>query len=553
MPSLPAALALLADIATIQGRRAEADELAKLSRHLDTTTEAAAGPATREALARLRSDGSDAVVRDSLEDIPGDLRSLLEREALSPAEVAELAANQHAVTAADLRALLDEGPPGVSPSIRERLQAALPSLRAERRPVPLGRSTSTVDDLLAVIQAHAPAVEQATAVGSIRRGAALVGDIEILAAAGDPAAVAEQLRGLPADLRLLHLSRRRAVLRIDRHELGLHIVTPDAFAAAELLLTGAPLHVARVRERAAQRELELSLAGLRRRGRPVDTATEADVYASLGLPFIPVELREGGDEIAAAERGDLPRLVERRDIRGDLHMHTDWSDGRDTLDAMIEAARTLGYEYVAITDHSVSASIARGLDEDRLARQREAVDEARVRFPDITILHGSEVDIRADGSLDFPDRVLESLDIVLASLHDAAGQSGAQLTDRYVAAMHHPLVQIVTHPTNRMIPGRAGYELDEGRLFEAAVKTGTLLEVDGAPGHLDMDGSMARRAIAAGVEITIDGDCHRAEWLGRQMAFGVTTARRGWVEARHVANTRTLGDLKSLLGRKRAS
>jgi DNA polymerase (family 10) len=292
-------------------------------------------------------------------------------------------------------------------------------------------------------------------VGSIRRGSALVGDIEVLAAAGDPAAAAEQLRGMPGDLRVLHLSRRRAVLRIDRHELGLHIVAPDAFAAAELLLTGAPSHVARVRQRAAERQMELSLAGLRGGGRTIPAATEADVYASLGLPFIPVELREGGDEIDAAERGVLPALVERRDIRGDLHMHTDWSDGRDSLDAMIEAARALGYAYVAVTDHSVSASIARGLDRDRLARQRDAVDEARGRFPDITILHGSEVDIRADGSLDFPDRVLESLDIVLASLHDAAGQSGARLTDRYVKAMHHPLVQIVTHPTNRMIPGRA--------------------------------------------------------------------------------------------------
>jgi DNA polymerase (family 10) len=552
MPSLSAALALLADIATIQGRRAEAADLANLSRHLHAASEAAAGAVTREALARLRREDPAAVVREGLEAIPADLRALLERDVLSPAEAAELASEQHAVTIADLQALLEENA-RISPSLRERLQAAVPSLRTDRRPVPLGRSTSTVDDLIAALLAHAPAVERATAVGSIRRGSALVGDIEVLAAAGEPAAAAEQLHRLPGGLQLLHLSRRRAVLRIDRHELGLHIVAPDTFAAAELLLTGAPGHVARVRQRAAGRGMELTLHGLRREGRLLPAATEADVYASIGLPFIPVELREGGDELAAAERGALPALVERRDMRGDLHMHTDWSDGRDSLDAMIEAAQALGYEYVAVTDHSVSASVARGLDADRLARQREAIDEARARFPDITILHGSEVDIRADGSLDFPDRILESLDIVLASLHDAAGQSGAQLTDRYVKAMHHPLVQIVTHPTNRMIPGRAGYDLEEDRLFEAAVATGTLLEVDGAPGHLDMDGAMARRAIAAGVEITIDGDCHRAEWLGRQMAFGVTTARRGWVEARHVANTRAVGDLRSLLARKRAS
>ncbi len=177
----------------------------------------------------------------------------------------------------------------------------------------------------------------------------------------------------------------------------------------------------------------------------------------------------------------------------------------------------------------------------------------RDAHPGIAVLHGAEVDILHDGSLDFPDGVLESLDVVLASLHDPAGQDGATLTDRYVAAMRHPLVQIVTHPTNRLVPGRAGYPLDEPRLFEAAVATGTLLEVDGAPGHLDMDGAMARRAVAAGVEVSVDGDCHRAEWLGRQMQFGVATARRGWVPADRVVNTRPIDALRERLHRKRAA
>jgi DNA polymerase (family 10) len=233
-------------------------------------------------------------------------------------------------------------------------------------------------------------------------------------------------------------------------------------------------------------------------------------------------------------------------------MHSDWSDGRDSMDAMIGAAEGLGYEYVAITDHSVSSGIARGLDVDRLSRQRETIENLKVRHPGITILHGSEVDILPDGSLDFPDRVLESLDIVLASLHDPAGHDGARLTDRYIAAMRHPLVHIITHPTNRMVPGRAGYPLDETRLFDAAVATGTLVEIDGAPGHLDMDGGMSRRAMAAGVEVSIDGDCHRAELLGRQMRFGVATARRGWVPAERVVNTRPLDQLRARLSRKRS-
>jgi DNA polymerase (family 10) len=232
-------------------------------------------------------------------------------------------------------------------------------------------------------------------------------------------------------------------------------------------------------------------------------------------------------------------------------MHTDWSDGRHPIDVMVDAAKALGYEYVAVTDHSKSSAIARGLDADRLSQQRDAIAAARERHPQITILHGAEVDILRDGSLDFPDAVLETLDVVLASLHDPGSDSGQRLTDRYIAAMRHPLVQIVTHPTNRLVPGRLGYALDEPRFFEAAVDTGTIVEIDGAPGHLDMEGAMARRAIAAGVDVSVDGDCHRAERLGHQMAFGVAMARRGWVTASHVVNTQPLAALQARLARKR--
>jgi DNA polymerase (family X) len=215
------------------------------------------------------------------------------------------------------------------------------------------------------------------------------------------------------------------------------------------------------------------------------------------------------------------------------------------------AAEALGYEYVAITDHSHTSVIARGLDLDRLKHQMDAVAAVREKHPAITILQGSEVDILPDGALDFPDAVLERLDVVLASLHDMAGHSSAQITDRYIHAMRHPLVHIVTHPTNRLVPNREGYTLEEPRLFDAAVQTGTVLEIDGAPGHLDMDGAMARRAIAAGALVSVDGDCHRADLLGRHMLFAVGTARRGWVEARHVVNALPLDELRARLTAKR--
>jgi DNA polymerase (family 10) len=281
-------------------------------------------------------------------------------------------------------------------------------------------------------------------------------------------------------------------------------------------------------------------------------STEDGIYAALGLPFIPPELRNEGDEVDAARAGRLPTLVSRADIRGDLHMHTHWSDGRDSVDAMVSQALALGYEYMAITDHSPSSAASRNLSLDDVDRQADAIASARERYPQMAILHGVEVDILPDGSLDFPDRLLQRFDIVLASLHDRAGHSPAKLMRRYEAAMTHPLVSIITHPMNRSGPERPGYDLDVDRLFELAIETGTVLEVDGAPSHLDLEASLARRAVAAGVILSIDSDAHRTELLDRHMKLGLLTARRGWVTTDNVLNIRPHAELIAFLARKRA-
>jgi DNA polymerase (family 10) len=217
----------------------------------------------------------------------------------------------------------------------------------------------------------------------------------------------------------------------------------------------------------------------------------------------------------------------------------------------VQACVNLGYEYLAITEHSPHSAASRNLSVESIARQADEIAALRERYPQISILHGCEVDILPDGRLDFPDRVLERLDIVLASLHERVGHSPEQLLRRYKTAMRHPLVALVTHPTNRLVPHREGYDLDYERLFEAAVETGTLLEIDGSPAHLDLDGALARRAIAAGAMVAVDSDCHRAELLDRQMSLGVTTARRGWVESRHVVNTRPFPELLARIAAKR--
>jgi DNA polymerase (family 10) len=219
---------------------------------------------------------------------------------------------------------------------------------------------------------------------------------------------------------------------------------------------------------------------------------------------------------------------------------------------MVQGCVSLGYEYMAITDHSPHSAAQRNLTIDSVSRQAEEIARLRAKYAQIAILHGCEVDILPDGRLDFPERVLRQFDIVLASLHEDAGHSADQLMQRYLAAVRHPLVTIITHPTNRLVPHRRGYDLDYDHLFAAAAEHGTMLEVDGAPAHLDMSGALARRAVKAGVMVAIDSDCHRAEMLDRQMTLGLMTARRGWVEPSHVLNTRPVAEVRALIAAKRA-
>jgi DNA polymerase (family 10) len=288
-------------------------------------------------------------------------------------------------------------------------------------------------------------------------------------------------------------------------------------------------------------------------GEGVNAVTEDELYRHLALPFIPPELREGAGEIAAAERGALPQLVSDLHIRGDLHMHTTWSDGRNTIEEMVLASAQLGYQYVAITDHSESAWSSRKLARVDIPRQHEEIDAVRAIVSNIDVLRGIEVDIMHDGSLDFDDETLAGFDIVLASLHDHGGHDGRRLTDRYLRAIRHPLVNVITHPANRSPALTPGYDVDFDVLFAAAAETGTAMEIDGAPGHLDMDGALARRAVAAGVTVVIDSDCHRADALARQMRFGLGTAKRGWIEPRHVLNTRGVEAVREFVATKRRS
>jgi DNA polymerase (family 10) len=500
--------------------------------------------------------GADALLKGDDVRVPNDLAALLDSDLVGPDEVLAIHRAFGAVTAADFWGALaarHDGPAGaIVRRVAPKLRQALRGLRDGRARIPLGRATTIVESLTEYLQDADPAVTIEPA-GSLRRYDATVGDLLILAVTERPATIVDSLCENPeVDVRYRGVDA--ATVSVRKEEVHLRTVRPTDVPFALLHYTGSGPHVDRLRARAAQRGWHLSPGGLVRveTEERIPVESEYDIYRWLELPFVPPELRHGEHEIDEALAGAFDDLLRIDHIRGDLHTHSLWSDGRDTIESMVCAAEALGYEYVAITDHSPSARATRVLSLDRLERQMNEVRTLRRLHPSIAILQGAEVDILPDGSLDLPDNVLEQLDIVLASLHEAAGHDTDRLMARYAAAMRHPLVHVITHPTNRLVGRQDGYPLDWPALFRLALETGTILEVDGAPAHLDMDGRAARAAAAAGVRICVDSDCHNAQHLGRQMAFGVATARRGGVARRQVLNTLPLDELRAALARKRA-
>ena len=513
--------------------------------------------ADADVLQRLRymyESAAWVLLESAIADLPVDLRWLFESGAVTVEQLAVIHQALGVTSAGDLAAAVSDHAirdlAGVNASVEDAIAAALPDLRRSVPRIALGRAVALAAPILKRLRST-PGVIWASPAGSLRRGEDTIGDIEIVAATANPAEAITGLLELP-DVRTVHQSERRLYLLHERVQAGVRLPDPSNAGATLLQATGSRAHLAALREHATTTGWRLTMDGLRSaEGTLRPAETEEEIYSALDLPFIPAEIRSGKDEIQAAKSGALPALLSRADIHGDLHMHTDFSDGRDTVEAMVQACRGLGYKYIAITDHSPHSAASRNLSIESITRQGEEIARLREQHPDIAILHGCEVDILSDGRLDFPDRILERLDIVLASLHERAGQSAEHLLRRYAAAMKHPLVTLITHPTNRQVPYKPGYDLDYDALFEMAVETRTILEIDGSPAHLDLDGALSRRAIAAGAMVAVDSDCHRAELLDMQMELGVTTARRGWVESRHVVNTRPLGEVRALIAAKR--
>jgi DNA polymerase (family 10) len=416
------------------------------------------------------------------------------------------------------------------------------------RALPLGR------ELVAALE-RLPAVKHAALAGSARRMKETVGDLDILVTSTRPEQVMAAFVRLPAVGEVLEQGSTKASIRHRQGlQVDLRVVEPECFGAALAYFTGSKEHNIRVREMALKKGLKLSEYGVFREstGRRIAGATEEEVYAAVGLPWIPPELREDRGEVEAALQGRMPRLVELGDIRGDLHCHTKASDGAHTIDAVVTAARRRNYEYVLIADHSPSARVAGGLSAEELSAHVAKIRAAGGRHRGITVLAGTECDILPDGRLDYPDAALAQLDLVVAAVHSAFKQPMREMTRRICRALANPHVNILAHPTGRLIGERDPYELDLEEVLRTARRHGKAVEINAYPERLDLNDVNARRARDLGVCLAIDTDTHVLDHLG-YMELGVATARRAWVEPAEVVNTWPLRKLRAWAGARPAA
>jgi len=428
--------------------------------------------------------------------------------------------------------------PGMGARSEEKVLAGIEALKRRTGRTLLGVAWPLAHTILDALR-QVPGVVQVAPAGSLRRMRETVGDLDLLVATRDPDPVMARFRELPQVAEVLLSGPTKTSVRIQEgFQVDLRVLEPERWGTALQYFTGSQAHNIRLRGLALDRGFSLSEYGLRREdGSEILCATEGEVYATLGLPFIPPELREDRGEIEAALEGRLPDLIQLNDLRGDLQFHTDWSDGQQNLLDMAQAAQAHGLEYALVTDHSYSLGITRGLTVERLREQRAKIAEVNRRLGDgFRLLAGIEVEIRADGTLDLPDEALAELDLVVAAMHSGLRQDPERATARLLAAIRNPHVDIIAHPTGRLIGEREGSDIDMEAVFRAAAEAGTALEVNAYPRRLDLRDGHVRRAIEVGVRLAINSDAHHVDGFD-SLLFGVATARRGWAKPTDVINT----------------
>ncbi|MCI0583578.1 MAG: DNA polymerase/3'-5' exonuclease PolX [Chloroflexi bacterium] len=537
------------------------------------------GKAIADKLAELASTGRLAYHERLVADFPPTLLDLLRIPGLGPKTVRLLYTGLGIATLEDLKAAAESGRlrglRGLSARTEQLILEGITNLQSRERRLLLHQARDVVDQVAAMVAAI-DGVGQVVPAGSYRRRKETIGDLDFLAEADVPAQVAERFAAWPSVAAVINQGAAKATVELAGRgpQIDLMLMPPGATGTYLVHFTGSKEHNVRLRARARDRGWSLSEKGflpIGEDGQPLageaaelrTFATEAEVYAFLDLAYIEPELREDRGEIEAAAAGRLPSIVTVEDLRGDLHSHSDWSDGSHPIEVMAEAARRRGHAYQVLTDHSISLAIARGLSPERVEEQRAVIAGLNNRFaaeedagtaPPETpaegfrLLHGCELEIRADGRLDYEDDLLATFDVVVASLHVGRRQTRAELTARTLNAIRNPHVDVIAHPSGRMIGGRDDLDLDWEAVYAEAARTGTVLEMNGSPHRLDLAVERARHAVEVGCLLSIDSDAHRTGEF-EHLGWGVSQARRAWVEPGVVLNTRSRADLLAYVRR----
>jgi DNA polymerase (family 10) len=510
------------------------------------------GRAIAEKVEEYLRTGRIAAHQQLLEETPPGLAELLQISGLGPKTIFLLHDKLNVTNLEDLETAAREHRirrlPRMGPTREANILKSIQRYKKRSTRILYSSAEPIVSNILSFLQGL-NGVQNITAAGSFRRAKETVGDIDILATSTRPEDIVRAFSQMPGVEEVLVSGPTKAsVIVRDTIQVDLRIVEHKSFGTVLQYFTGSKEHNVKLRQIALNRGYSLSEYSLTRLsdGSDLFFDREENVYGALGLPYIPPELREDLGEIEAGIKGRLPNLLKQEDVRGDLHVHSNWSDGKATILEMAQAAKGLGYEYIAICDHSPTVGIAGGLSPVRLEEKIKAIASANDEIEGIAVLSGTEVDIKADGKLDYPDDLLEMCDVVVASVHMGLQQSERTITGRMISAIENENVDIIGHPTGRIIGQREPYDLDMAAVFEAAARTGTALEINSYPGRLDLNDANARAAKEAGVLMCINTDAHDVSQL-QTMKYGLNVARRAWLERKDVLNALSRKELLSAL------
>jgi DNA polymerase (family X) len=505
-------------------------------------------------IAEYLSTGRMEALEERRNKVPPAALTLMRIQGIGPKRAMLLAQELKVHSVEDLQVALESGQVAALPRLGEKTASSildeLRRLHTRSKRLPLAIALPAVEQVVRELTVCG-AVDAIAPAGSVRRFRDSVGDIDILVTSSQPHQIMQAFTSLGLVKQVLSAGETRAsVLTHADLQIDLRVVPHVCFGAALQYFTGSQQHNVKLREIAIRKGFKLNEYGVYQDDVSVAGETEQDVYAALGMQWIPPELREDSGEIELARKQQLPRLVELGDIKGDLHTHTRLSDGSSSVVEMLEAGAAAGYSYVAITDHSQALGVAGGMTEDELREEHAGIRELQDQFPKMRLLCGVEVDIHVDERLDCSDELLASCDVVVASIHSALQKPLEVQTARLLAAIENPHVDIIAHPTGRLVGKRPGYEIDLAAVLDACARTRTAIEVSGQPERLDLDADSIRAAIERGVMLALDTDAHEQSQVGNLMRYAVGNARRGWAAPGHVVNALSYDELRAWLDRR---